>query len=215
MTKLAEKPRRKTAARRPVGRPVDIELRAKREHLILQGARRCFVRDGFQGAGVAAIAAEAGVSVANLYQYFESKEALILAIVEDGLKSDLALIESIADADSFMDGFEAALFAISDPKEEAALRLEVLAEGARNPPVAKRIAELEQDSVRALADVLGKAQARGDVRADLDVSEFSLFLLCIADGWFGRRAIGMGDTESMLQLVRDVVGRSLAKSPST
>ena len=212
MTKLAEKPRRKTAARRPVGRPVDTELRAKREHLILQGARRCFVRDGFQGAGVAAIAAEAGVSVANLYQYFESKEALILAIVEDDIKSDLALIESIADADSFMDGFEAALIAISDPKEEAALRLEVLAEGARNPPVAKRIAELEQDSVGAFADVLRRAQARGDVRADLDVQEFSLFLLCMADGWFGRRAIGMGDTGRMLQLVRDVVGRSLAKS---
>ena len=208
------KPRHGSEARRPVGRPVDGVSRAQRAQQILQGARRCFVRDGFQGAGVASIAAEAGVSVANLYQYFESKEALILAIVEDDLKSDLALIQGIADADSFMDGFEAGLAAISDPKEEAALRLEVLAEGARNPRVARRIAELEQESVEALADVLGKAQARGEVRADLNVQEFSEFLLCVADGWFGRRAIGMGDTESMLHLVRDVIGRSLATGSS-
>ena len=215
MTKLARKSKRETAGRRPVGRPVDTELRAKRQQLILQGARRCFVRDGFQGAGVAAIAAEAGVSVANLYQYFESKEALILAIVEADLQSDLALIESIASADSFMDGFEAVLVALSDPRDEAALRLEVLSEGARNPHVAKRIVQLEQDGVDALADVLGKAQARGEVRADLDAQEFSLLLHCISDGWFGRRAIGMGNTERMRNLLGDVVRRAVARSPSS
>ena len=214
MTTLTRKPKRKTAARRPVGRPVDAESRAKREHLILQGARRCFVRDGFQGAGVAAIAAEAGVSVANLYQYFDSKEALVLAIIEADLKSDLALIESIANADSFIAGFEAVLLALSDTRDEAALRLEVLSEATRNPRVAARIVRLEQDGIDALADVLGKAQARGEVRSDLDAQEFSLLLHCISDGWFGRHAIGMGNTERMRLLLADIVRRAIANVPS-
>jgi len=43
---------------------------------ILDGARRVFLADGFDGASMNDIARVAGVSKGTLYVYFQSKEAL-------------------------------------------------------------------------------------------------------------------------------------------
>lgn len=53
---------------------------AKR-HQILDGARRVFRANGFDGASMETIAREAGVSKGTLYVYFDSKEALFKALI--------------------------------------------------------------------------------------------------------------------------------------
>ena len=50
---------------------------------ILEGARRVFLADGFDGASMGSIAKAAGVSKGTLYSYFESKEALFERLIED------------------------------------------------------------------------------------------------------------------------------------
>ncbi|MDQ2066831.1 TetR/AcrR family transcriptional regulator [Xinfangfangia sp. CPCC 101601] len=50
---------------------------------VLQGARRVFLRDGFDGASVDEIAREAGVSKATLYSYFADKRLLFTEICND------------------------------------------------------------------------------------------------------------------------------------
>lgn len=55
------------------------------EDRLAQAALRVFARDGYEGATVAAIAAEAGVSTGNVYRYHPSKEALFRAVVPDAL----------------------------------------------------------------------------------------------------------------------------------
>ena len=55
---------------------------AKRRQII-DGARRIFLRAGFDAASMGAIAREAGVSKGTLYVYFKSKEELFEAIVEE------------------------------------------------------------------------------------------------------------------------------------
>ena len=47
---------------------------------VLDGARRIFLRDGFEGASVDAIAREAGVSKATLYSYFADKRLLFMNV---------------------------------------------------------------------------------------------------------------------------------------
>jgi AcrR family transcriptional regulator len=49
---------------------------------ILTAAARVLVRHGYQGASTNRIAEAAGVSVGSLYQYFPSKEAIVLALFE-------------------------------------------------------------------------------------------------------------------------------------
>lgn len=55
---------------------------AKREQ-ILGGARIVFMRDGFDATSMEQVAREANVSKGTLYNYFEGKEALFGALIED------------------------------------------------------------------------------------------------------------------------------------
>src|SRR5262245_5297174 len=56
--------------------------RAKRRQII-EGARAVFLAQGFDGASMGEIARQAAVSKGTLYVYFDSKEALFEAIVEE------------------------------------------------------------------------------------------------------------------------------------
>src|SRR5690606_39140051 len=54
---------------------------AKREQII-QGAKRVFMKLGFDGASMNDITREAGVSKGTIYVYFENKEDLFVAMVD-------------------------------------------------------------------------------------------------------------------------------------
>ncbi len=58
---------------------------------ILENAYRLFYREGFQRAGVDALAEAAGVTKRTLYNHFPSKDALIAAVLE--AQADLAEAE--------------------------------------------------------------------------------------------------------------------------
>jgi AcrR family transcriptional regulator len=58
---------------------------------ILDNAYRLFYREGFQRAGVEAVAEAAGVTKRTLYNHFPSKDALIAAVLE--AQADLAEAE--------------------------------------------------------------------------------------------------------------------------
>lgn len=60
-------------------RGADPEKRKK----ILEGAREVFFAQGFAGASMDAIARAAGVSKGTLYVYFENKETLYAALIEE------------------------------------------------------------------------------------------------------------------------------------
>jgi len=49
---------------------------------LVEATARILVRDGYEGASTNRIAAEAGVSIGSLYQYFPGKAALVAAVVE-------------------------------------------------------------------------------------------------------------------------------------
>ena len=54
---------------------------------ILDGARRVFLAEGFDGASMNDIARVAGVSKGTLYVYFDSKESLFEALIREDRKS--------------------------------------------------------------------------------------------------------------------------------
>jgi len=56
-------------------------------------AWRLFYRDGYRAVGIDTILAEAGVAKMTLYNHFPSKEALIVAIVEQRSQDRLAALE--------------------------------------------------------------------------------------------------------------------------
>lgn len=56
--------------------------RAERSQAILAAAREVFCQHGFEAATVATIATRIGVVEGTVYKYFESKRALLLAVLE-------------------------------------------------------------------------------------------------------------------------------------
>lgn len=63
-----------------LSKPEPVEESAKM-HQIFEGARRVFLRDGFDGASMNDIARAAGVSKGTVYAYFVGKEQLFEALV--------------------------------------------------------------------------------------------------------------------------------------
>ncbi|MCK0537748.1 TetR/AcrR family transcriptional regulator [Alcanivorax quisquiliarum] len=70
----------------------------KRRGRILAAAREIFAREGFRSADVKTIAETAGVGKATIYKFFDSKEQLLLVVVEENLNQirDLALRQLIS-----------------------------------------------------------------------------------------------------------------------
>ena len=64
--------------------PAGIESAKRRQ--ILEGARRVFLAEGFDGASMGEIAKAAGVSKGTLYVYFDSKEKLFEALTVEEKK---------------------------------------------------------------------------------------------------------------------------------
>lgn len=52
---------------------------------ILHGALACFVEKGFHGTSIRQIAQRSGLSVPGLYHHYESKHALLVAIMQDAM----------------------------------------------------------------------------------------------------------------------------------
>lgn len=78
----------------------DGEIRKGRKYdQVLDGARRVFVRDGFDGASVDDIAREAGVSKATLYSYFPDKRLLFTEICSTECRRQTEEAEAAMDYD--------------------------------------------------------------------------------------------------------------------
>ncbi|MBO9558021.1 MAG: TetR/AcrR family transcriptional regulator [Caulobacter sp.] len=111
-----------------------------RRQQILDAACDCVRQAGFHGASMAEIAKAAGLSVGQIYRYFENKEAIIAAIVAQDLAE---MREKFAEMESrpgnLVDALSEHLPEAVDKCFDlgrAALTLEVLAEASRNPKVA-------------------------------------------------------------------------------
>jgi AcrR family transcriptional regulator len=87
------------AAPRPVApRPSAARQAGRRGEALLGIATDHVRRFGLERTTVVAIAREAGMTHANVYRYFPSKEALVDAITADWLKELEALLQTVADA---------------------------------------------------------------------------------------------------------------------
>ncbi|WP_082478441.1 MULTISPECIES: TetR/AcrR family transcriptional regulator [unclassified Rhizobium] len=81
----------------PAGRKVAGEDPAKREQII-EGAKRVFMRDGFDAASMNDITREAGVSKGTIYVYFENKDDLFSAMIERERAIFLAAVRTVLES---------------------------------------------------------------------------------------------------------------------
>jgi AcrR family transcriptional regulator len=138
---------------------------------VLQAAKDAFAHDGAD-VPLDTIAARAGVGAGTVHRHFPTKEALITAVVADR-------IGALAD--------RATRRAASEPAGDAfySFVAELTVEAAHNLVLTSALggAPLGEDGTKqgarlstALAALLQRAQASGDVRSDLSVGELHALL---------------------------------------
>jgi AcrR family transcriptional regulator len=129
-----------------------------RQQQIVDAASQCARRSGFHGASMAEIAQAAGMSVGQIYRYFENKEAIIAAIVAQDaaeMRDRFSKLQNSGEplVDAIVNGCSQAVDDHYDLKRSA-LVLEVLAEAARNPRVAAILQEADTEERSFRRDVL-------------------------------------------------------------
>jgi TetR/AcrR family transcriptional repressor of uid operon len=128
-----------------------------RRDQILSAAMKCFRENGFHASSMAELAKQAGMSVGHIYHYFENKDAIIEAIVDRDMEEVRGVLDEFSRADdvvvAIMDRLEEAVERHVD-RDWAALRLEVLAEAARNPRIAAKLHAADAAARNRLTQVL-------------------------------------------------------------
>jgi AcrR family transcriptional regulator len=168
--------------------PRDAFLAARRQE-ILDAARRAFVANGFDATSMQRIAQESGVSAGNIYRYFDSKEALIGAVIE-GCDGETRTM--FADATASTSTPNEALTAIGDQvwatigteesREQSMLNLEALLVAARNSDVGDVAKQTAQTVISGLTELVEGAQSDGEIDDDFEASSFATMLYALVLG---------------------------------
>lgn len=158
---------------------------AQRRAEILVAARRCFAREGFHGASMGAICAEARMSPGGLYRYFASKEAIIEAIAGDERERVMATVADLFGPAPLFDrlvGVAMGYLRETADEQSGSLMLEICAESARNGVIGERFHEIERAVRSALESALREGQADGVVDPDLDIPVATVVMFSVVDG---------------------------------
>jgi AcrR family transcriptional regulator len=69
------------------------EMRESRQLQIMEVALKLFAMEGYGHVSISRLASEAGISKGLMYNYFKSKEALLVAVIEHGFNEFLDLFD--------------------------------------------------------------------------------------------------------------------------
>jgi AcrR family transcriptional regulator len=170
---------------------VSDEYREARRAQILAAARRCFIRQGFQETSMQDLLAEAGLSSGAVYNYFASKEEIIVAIAEESISQVISLMrESATGPHRISPG--AALASVLDLGRTmhidngfAAITVLVWAEAIRNPALAARLTYLRTEALAAFGGLASDIRLPQGVSAE----SFATVLASIIPGFILQLAV--------------------------
>jgi len=185
---------------------------------ILDAAASCFTRLGFHGASMQEICAAAEMSPGALYRYFPSKEAIIIAIVEEERAARASLLSHLETAPSFVAGLIAmgqAHFSSEVPMLCAELGPEISAEASRNPVLKAKFDEVEAEMDDAFRAGIVAGKARGEIDPTIDTDLALLMINIIGDGVMLRSQMSPElPLGTLMPAIGQLIGRMLAPPPS-
>lgn len=146
-------------------------------------------RSGFQGVGLDKILAKANVTKGALYHYFDSKEALGYAIIDEVIMeiNEQKWLRPLAEGHNPIDTLIEIVQGTSllpehveggCPLNNLAQEMSAIDEGLRT-----RVAMVFRTWKGGIEAALRGGQARGQVRKDLDASDTATFILAVYEGY--------------------------------
>ncbi|MEV0746149.1 TetR/AcrR family transcriptional regulator [Streptomyces sp. NBC_00184] len=175
--------------------------RVSQEHLdarrrqILDGAARCFARDGFHATSMQDVFKEVGLSAGAVYRYFGGKEDLIAAIAGEAVGGVRQAFERAARVGPpptpdvligrvvrTLFGDDAARRGGLDPKAYAGLIVQVWAETLRSERLAATLGEAYEGLRVSWAELVGEYRASGMLAAGVPDEHIARTLIATAQG---------------------------------
>jgi len=128
-------------------RQTDPAIAQARREQILTAAAECFRRKGYHGAGMAEISKTAGMSAGHIYNYFESKEAIIESIIEKDMEEMFSIFQKFEDHPgdvlaALLDGLNIGVQRHMDTGA-CVVDLDMMAEAGRNAKVASLLRDMD------------------------------------------------------------------------
>ena len=160
---------------------------AKQRERILDAAEVCFIQHGFHAASMAGIAQTADMSAGLIYRYFDSKAAIVKAIIERHLESEhykkIGQLHSAEDVSrSILETFDS-WRRRDDPKMNPVLMIELAAESTRDPTIARAVRTKDrafEPSITALVRRI--ARSRGIKLTAVAARSRAMVLQCLVEG---------------------------------
>ncbi|MFD7443894.1 TetR/AcrR family transcriptional regulator [Streptomyces sp. NPDC059909] len=201
--------------------------RVSQEHLdarrrqILDGAARCFARDGFHATSMQDILGEIGLSAGAVYRYFSGKEELISAIAEQTFSGVRAAFEEAARTTppptpdvllgrvlrTFLDEEVPG----GDRQAFARLIVQVWTETLRNERLAAVLHDGYNGMRRAWADVVDAYRDNGILDSDVPADHVARTMIATAMGFIAQQAL-IGDVR--VEVLEDGLGALMSMQVS-
>jgi AcrR family transcriptional regulator len=194
----------------------------RRRPEVLDAALKLFLKSGYDGTSMQAVAAEAGVTKPVVYACFDSKDELFRALLAREEERILAEIQGAFDNTDLSDpettlieGFTGFLRAVGESPE--VYRLIFLGEGGGNAAVARRIQRGRQAQVDALSELASRwVEDRPGKRSATEVERTARLLGNAIAGLAeaGARLLLSGTDGWTPQTLGDELGRLAASAQS-
>ncbi|HEX4747563.1 MAG TPA: TetR/AcrR family transcriptional regulator [Gaiellaceae bacterium] len=185
------------------------ERKTERREQILEGARRCFAKHGYEGATVARLEREIGLSRGAIFNYFPSKEDVFIELaVRDSARMSEIWIEH---------GLDAVVKEVVELDPDwLSVYLELFRRVRTDPDFRERIEVRQREVAPANRARIEQAQRDGEFRDDIDPKEIGIFVNLVLNGLALMRASDeeLPSTELVLSLLRDAIGPARDRTPA-
>jgi AcrR family transcriptional regulator len=143
---------------------------------ILEAAAAEFAEHGLE-ACVADIAHRAGVGQATIFRRFETKDELILAVVERKLEAMLAVTAEAGERKRAWDGLRELMETAVEQNMRDRGLFEAVHERLKGDP---RLLEKKAKLLEAVSGLVARAKAEGDLRRDVAPEDFPMLIAAAA-----------------------------------
>jgi AcrR family transcriptional regulator len=170
-----------------VARLTRAERKAQTREALLDAGHAVFLRDGFHGASLDRVAAEAGFTKGAVYAHFTAKADLFLAILERRVDRRVLAQETAgADARSYEELVEQAAqqwgAVMREDRAWSLLLLEFWTYAARDPELRERVAAQHRRTHDSIAAVLGALRDRTATTLAADDDALATIIMALGNG---------------------------------
>jgi TetR/AcrR family transcriptional regulator len=174
--------------------PDENEALSKGAQAILEVAEQLFANKGYNSVSINDIAQRAGVSKANIFHHFKSKEGLFMAVLKIACERsvqalDVAPAQSpVKSLDPLRNFFSSNLRALlAHPRSTRLIQWELLMNSEQR---GKRLAEeVFTETFNRVVDLVRDAQSHGLIKSEIDASLLAFVLVGINGFFFETRAV--------------------------